>query len=334
MRLAVVLVVALATLSALSAAVAHEPHPGLQFSIAFPSIPGCDTRDGDVECVLLPGSTYTMRVFLDGLPKDIAEYGGFDIVLEYEGVTAVGDPGPYEWPDCEFAAIPEQQPTGMVAFGCAMGFDPAPPSSYTGLVGTQRFSCGESGRVALSHGKKSTALVLEDLSSHSEAEVSETISVVCTNERPQGEFTATPSSGPIGTMVILAGALDEPISEIRLNCFYREDSIVAMAGVALPHPTREFSVAYQIPTELGVRQPRPGDPERIALSPDAECEFQAIATHQHQYAAAPFTITPGMPAVGAGPGGPSSPASAIAALAVGGATLLGAEYTLRRPGPA
>ena len=71
----------------LEPAAAHEPHPGLEFSISVPGVDGCDTTAGDATCSILLDSSFPVQVRLDSL-GDIPSYLGFDIFLGYEGVAA------------------------------------------------------------------------------------------------------------------------------------------------------------------------------------------------------------------------------------------------------
>jgi hypothetical protein len=145
----------LSTLAGAGHASAHEPHPGLQFSIAIEGVPGCDTRESDATCAAVDlGATFQIDVYLDSLPTDISGYGGFDIALEYDGVTPLRDASTDAWPGCGFPASYYDRP-GLIGFGCAIGLPPAGPSRYTGLIGTSSFICDRPGSVSLVHGSAS-----------------------------------------------------------------------------------------------------------------------------------------------------------------------------------
>jgi hypothetical protein len=184
-----------------SAQTEAEPHSDLEFVIGIEGIDLCNTRNGDVSCRVGSGANFTLNVSLDQLPAGISEYGGFDIVMNSQGVTPTGEPSTDAWPDCAFAAVAplDQLPAGMVAFGCAMGVPPAGPSSYLGLIGTATFTCAQSGSITLVHGSGNTGIVLaSDLSAHSEDTDGETINVECGQvpaEQP-GEVTGPPGAPP------------------------------------------------------------------------------------------------------------------------------------------
>ena len=137
---------------------AHEPHPGLQLSIGVRGVNGCNTRASDVTCTLPTDSDFVVEVSLDSLPDDIDTYQGFDISMRYAGVTPKQDGSNDEWPDCGFPAIYYDDP-GVIGLGCAMGVPPAGPSSYIGPIGTNTFTCTQSGTIALVHGERDTDIV-------------------------------------------------------------------------------------------------------------------------------------------------------------------------------
>ena len=185
---------AVALLSLLSATPtsAHEPHPGVNFLIGIDGVRDCNTRNGDANCAVPPGSTFLVEVQLDRLPKDVANYGGFDIYIEYAGVTPLRDADISVWPDCGFPHSFYGQ--GFVALGCAMGLPPAGPSTYFGTVATNSFVCERSGSVTLVHGASVRTDLLEKqgYSIHAEgSEARETIKITC-GEAP----TPTAPAGP------------------------------------------------------------------------------------------------------------------------------------------
>ncbi len=129
---------------------AHEPHPGLEFSIGVRGVPGCNTRASDVTCTMPVGGTFVLEVGLDALPDDIPSYRGFDLYAEYSGgLTPSQDANNDDWPGCGFPAAF----TGddFVGWGCATGLPPAGPSSWIGPIGTVTFTCSESGSITLVH---------------------------------------------------------------------------------------------------------------------------------------------------------------------------------------
>jgi hypothetical protein len=148
---------------------------------------------------------------------------------------------------------------------------------------------------------------------------------------PAGEFSVTPSSGPIGTVVTLTGHLDQPITWIKFRCLYRAERIEAFDNLYLSEPASDFSLQFEIPAVLSVRQPRPGK-ELIEPRPEAECSFRAISWHQLLFASVPFVVTaPGLPVTGSTtPSGDQMPLLVIAALAGLGIMALAAAYAVRR----
>src|SRR3990172_1295586 len=115
---------------------------------------------------------------------------------------------------------------------------------------------------------------------------------------PAGELSVSPSSGPIGTVVTLTGHLDQPITSIELRCLYRGEHIEALAVLSVSEPASDFSIQFEIPAELPVRQPRQGEPLTIEPRPHAQCDFRAISWHQLLFASTPFTVTPLLPSTG------------------------------------
>ena len=105
---------------------------------------------------------------------------------------------------------------------------------------------------------------------------------------PAGEFSVTPVSGPIGTLVTLTGHLDQPITWIQFRCAWR---VEAFSSLYPSQPTSDFSIEFEIPAVLSVRQPRPGEGVTIEPRPEAECSFRAISWHQLLFASVPFTVT-------------------------------------------
>ena len=181
--------------SAPGSARADEGHPGLNFYIAINGVPGCDTQDGSQTCDLAPATVFVIDVFLDPLPDDIPNYGGFDVQLGYTNLTANQDASTDAWPDCGFPAA-DYEPD-VVVFACAVGVPPAPGSTYSGLIGTTSFVCSESGSVNLRHGINDTDLVeFENISLiHAEnPSTNETLTINCV-EGGVTPIPTTPSAG-------------------------------------------------------------------------------------------------------------------------------------------
>jgi hypothetical protein len=157
------------------------PNPGLNFWISIEGVPACGTQHGDATCTIPPGSTFVIDVHLDPLPPEIPSYGGYDIRLEYFGVTANHDASTAMWPDCVFPAESYMY-EGIVLFACAVGVPPAGGSTYSGVIGTNSFVCVQSGGVSLIPGITNTDLVEFDNISRTNAEdvrVSDKLTISC-----------------------------------------------------------------------------------------------------------------------------------------------------------
>lgn len=153
----------------------------VQFSIVVDvngdGLDDCSTHDGNAaECSIPEASTFTLNVNLDSL-GEVQGYGGFDLYVEYDGVTSMGNPDAHAWPDCAFGAVADPE-RGRVAWGCTIGTS-AEPSAYVGLIGTTDFDCASSGTIRLVHGSSFTTLV-DDYGSHHEGEwAAETLTIDC-----------------------------------------------------------------------------------------------------------------------------------------------------------
>lgn len=184
---------------------AHTPHEGLNFTIeAEGSQTGCSTSQGDAVCYVLPGSTFTLDVMLASL-GDIPSYEGYDIVVDYTGLTSADDASSSSWPSCGFPAQFFQP--GKVAIGCTIGLPPAGASTYTGVIATNSFTCSNSGTITLHHGSAYTILTEAVGVQHAEATDSrETLNITCgvaptpTSTVPPtpGQPTALPGTGTGG----------------------------------------------------------------------------------------------------------------------------------------
>lgn len=174
---------------------AHSPHPGLNFTMTAEGEEDCDTSAGDTVCYIDPGTTFTLNVTLDSLPDGVSQYEAFDVTVEYTGLTSADNASTASWPDCGFPAQFFEE--GLVAMSCAIGIPPAEPSTYTGLLGTNDFTCDESGAITLRHGEGNTNLVEAISLIHGEgAGTAETLSITC-GDRPTATPppTATPRPG-------------------------------------------------------------------------------------------------------------------------------------------
>jgi hypothetical protein len=190
---------------------AHEPHPGLQFSIGVRGVPGCNTRASDVTCALPVGQTFVLEVGIDALPDDIPSYGGFDLFVRYEGVTASNDFSNDVWPDCAFPAgtVDENTEGKFVAWACAVGIPPAGQSSWVGTVGTVTFTCTANGAISMIHqaraytdlvesATENSAHTPEDLIHAEGANTKETLTINCGQVPAQtpGIVTSGTPGGP------------------------------------------------------------------------------------------------------------------------------------------
>jgi len=185
-------------------AAAHSPHPGLDFSIGIDTngdtIDDCGTKVGQpAKCTLPTGSTFQLKVYLNSL-GGIPNYGGFDINVEYSGVSSNNNPDASSWPDCVFQANDTSLP-GVVVWACAIGVPPAPDSTYTGLIGTTDFNCTTNGSVTMVHGvevsQKNTTELVENIAEfpkHAEGQLTtEALTINCVPQ-PVGGLSLDPAS--------------------------------------------------------------------------------------------------------------------------------------------
>jgi hypothetical protein len=162
-----------------SSAAAHQPHPGLKFWIAIDGVPNCSTQARNASCTLEPGSVFAVGLHLGPLPQDIPSYQGFDAALKYTGVTAQEDASASAWPDCGFPARSYGQPN-IVLLACTIGVPPARPSTYSGLIATNSFTCSQSGNVSLMHGRDNTDLLQTIDQIHAEdPRTTDTLTIKC-----------------------------------------------------------------------------------------------------------------------------------------------------------
>lgn len=137
------------------------PIQDVNFWISVDGSPNCNTRNGDATCTIAPGVAFVADVYLDPLPSEVRNYGGFDVSLRHSGVIPNHDANMGAWPDCVFAgaAYDELPSTDIVRFGCTVGIPPAGGSTYVGLIGTISFGCIHSGSVSMVHGLGQTDLI-------------------------------------------------------------------------------------------------------------------------------------------------------------------------------
>ena len=154
-----------------------DAHPGINFTMAVPGYAGCDTGMGDAQCYIPPGATFTVNVTLGALPADVAGHEGYDIKLAYNGVTSLNNASVAMWPDCAYPAYTYDTP-GVVQMGCSIGADAA-DSHYTGLVGTEGFTCAQSGAITMQHGSGATDLFQSLSQILWEPGAGETLNITC-----------------------------------------------------------------------------------------------------------------------------------------------------------
>ena len=166
-------------LGAPSGASADQPHAGLEFSIAVTGVSGCDTTDDrDATCTIQTGASFALEIKLDSI-GGIPSYGGYDAILNYEGVTAFESPNTGRWPDCGFPASNFQNP-GVVALACAIGLPPAGPSTYTGVLAVTGFTCAQSGTITMLHDGVGNTDLVEDIGIIHAEDGEETLTIECT----------------------------------------------------------------------------------------------------------------------------------------------------------
>jgi hypothetical protein len=179
---------------------AQTPNPGLNYSIEAVDQDNCDTTEGDAVCYIEPGSDFELTVTLDPLPDDIEGYDGFEIYLSYTGLTSSDDAdASAHWPDCGFPAT--NFDPGLVAAACSVGIDPGTPSTYTGIMLSNTFTCSESGTISLEHGAGKTILLETLEEQHNEGNAMETLNITCGDEptptnTPAPETPAMPTALP------------------------------------------------------------------------------------------------------------------------------------------
>jgi hypothetical protein len=151
------------------------------FSMSVDGVPGCDTGEGDAECKLDAGQSFTVSIRLNSLPSGVSLYEGWDGILQYTGVTLAEDPNENVWPECEFAAAYFDTP-GVAAVGCALGVENV-ASTYTGTMATLQFNCPaepSTGSISMLHGEGNTVLWENVASEWSDsAGTEETLAIQC-----------------------------------------------------------------------------------------------------------------------------------------------------------
>jgi hypothetical protein len=176
------------------------PQAGLDFSLGIDvdgdTADDCGTDAGaGTKCSVPVDSSFDLKVYLNSLPVDVTGYRGFDIRLDYAGVTSNDDASPGPWPDCGTPASffgPD-----YLAFGCGVG-PGAPPSTYAGLIGIASFTCAKPGTITMVHGWPNTVLYEDAGTRHDEGDgATETLSLNCV------ELPPTPTVPPVGGIGVL-----------------------------------------------------------------------------------------------------------------------------------
>ncbi|MEX0786130.1 MAG: flexitail domain-containing putative surface protein, partial [Dehalococcoidia bacterium] len=169
--------------------------PGLSFYLAVDAdgntTNDCNTNTGPTHCFVDPEDEFDLKVYLSSVPFS---YTGLDFFVNHTGVTSNFSPDTV-WPSC-IAEVSFYFPIAT-SWGCVSGVaPPVPTSSFTGLVGTNSFTCDESGSVSLVHGvHDTTVLVNSNLKLVEGTGSSETLDITC------GDPTATPT--PVPTVPLL-----------------------------------------------------------------------------------------------------------------------------------
>jgi hypothetical protein len=166
----------------------NPPQTGIDFSIKIDTDDDgdtdCDSGAEPAKCVISIGDTFTLTVMLNSLPPNSGGYQALDIYVTYAGATSANNASSLVWPDCVFTA--QIFFLSGLRWGCTTG-TLAPPSFYVGPVGTNDFTCGQSGTITLVHGPTDTALD----GIHNEPNgTSESLTINCV------AATATPTNTP------------------------------------------------------------------------------------------------------------------------------------------
>ncbi len=211
-----------------SMASAQTPIPGLNFWIAVDGVPNCNTKTADATCSLATGTTFVIDTYLDPLPSIIPSYEAIDVKLQYSGVTSNRDGSTDAWPDCANPAHFYDTP-GFVLLACTIGVEPAPDSTYIGLIATASFSCGRSGSVALIHQPPNSTDLLQDPARvFGEPGGTETLTINCA----QGGFTPIPATPRAGSTTAPPGTPLPPTEAARATATAQSRATATAKAVA------------------------------------------------------------------------------------------------------
>ena len=138
---------------------------------------------------------------------------------------------------------------------------------------------------------------------------------------PAGQFTVTPSAGPVGSTVHLEGSFNQLIAVVGFQC-----GIGFVEAYRPPEPTQAISFEYTIPRQLFILQSG-----AAASTPIGECEFLAMPNRQPADLLAriiPFTVTAGLPTTGTSENAGGSKAEVAIGLAALGTALAAVSLAL------
>jgi hypothetical protein len=178
---------------------AQTPSSDLSFTIEAEGESGCDTSGGDAVCFIDPGTEFALNVTLDELPEGVDMYEACEVVISYTGLESADDGSAEAWPDCGFPATFFEP--GRLAMSCSIGIPPAGPSTYTGLIASNTFTCTESGAITLQNVGMGNTSLTQTVGSQFAEPADETLTITCGDEP-----TATSTPGPdTGTPALPTG---------------------------------------------------------------------------------------------------------------------------------
>jgi hypothetical protein len=202
------------------------PAAGLDFSLGIDtngdSADDCGTRPSQsTSCHLPPGATFRLNTYLDGFPLVLPGYVGFDLVVDYAGITSHDNADADVWPDCGFEAFFFS--SAQTAWGCAVGIG-TPLSTFTGVVGTLDFTCTANGSVELDHQDGGTGVTGGPAHDSYREAGPDALTIFCDVPPPTGTPSATPTAASVGGIAFDTGAGGEDLAL---------DGAIALAGLLL-----------------------------------------------------------------------------------------------------
>jgi alpha-tubulin suppressor-like RCC1 family protein len=203
------------------------PQSGLDFSLGI-DVNGNGTDDcrtkpsSPTKCTVPEGGTFALKVYLNSLPIGVPGYTGFDVVVQYAGVSAKNHVS-VVWPDCSFPVA--FYGASFFAFGCNI-FAGLFTSAYTGPIGTNDFNCTAPGTITLLHGSGNTGLLLDASTYRYEGQgTSESLVINCGGAPP-----------PVGGISRGAGVAGRPLeapAPAGSSAGLLRTGAAAFAGVAI-----------------------------------------------------------------------------------------------------